>query len=106
MGCWADGKKKPYVDGKGNSGEADRIVAKQPLVFTDTSDDYGADSKPIFNLRKMNELPYHLALAKRVDDLKEHVVCDFQFLYQKIRCLGIERSVQKKVLLFTYLKKK
>ena len=35
-GKWSDGVKKSYTDRKGNSGEVDRFVAKQPFVFKES----------------------------------------------------------------------
>ena len=55
IGKWGPGTNKPYVDHKtGKDSEADRFVAKQPLVFS------GKGPKTIFNHRKMGELPYNL----------------------------------------------
>ena len=88
MGKWADGAKKPYTDKKENVSEADRLVAPQPLLFKEEVDER---SKVIFNLRQMNELPYHLTLAVQLDDLKKNVLCNFLWLYQKIRATGVDR---------------
>ncbi len=39
LGKWSGGVKKSYTDRKGNSGEADRFVAKQPFAFVKDSSD-------------------------------------------------------------------
>ena len=38
VGKWSDGVKKSYTDRKGNSGEVDRFVAKQPFVFKESEE--------------------------------------------------------------------
>ncbi len=83
MGC-----KKSYVDKKGTAGKADRFVAQQPWVIKEDGENI------IFNLRKMNELPYHLTLAEMVDALKEHTLLNFTFIYEKMRGIGIDRCVE------------
>ena len=94
LGAWAGNNKKPYTDKKGMAGEAERHVAEQPLVFKeedkDSKDKRGSDAV-LFNLRKLNELPYHLIYSGRLDMLKEHALCNFMFIYEKIRALGVFR---------------
>ena len=48
----------------------------QPLVFD--------DDKKRFNLRKLSELPYHLVNAKRLKEVREDVLTDFEWLLAKI----------------------
>ncbi|CAH1788164.1 unnamed protein product [Owenia fusiformis] len=81
LGKWQDGKAKPFVDKSGKSGEGDRLVASQPLKFN-----------KIFNLRKLNELPMHLRMAGRFDELMEHVLFNLDFMYTKM-CATSVRSV-------------
>ena len=86
---------KPYTDRKGVTSEADRYVANQPLVFKESSDNEKSGStKTVFNLRKMNELPHHLCKTctpQNMDQLKSEVLCNFDWLYEKTRALGIMR---------------
>lgn len=90
-GKWAEGALKSYTARKGKSGMAERHVASQPLVFKESTNE-----KTVFNLRKMNELPYHLCnmcTPKDFDRLKAEVLCSFDWLYEKTRALGIMRFV-------------
>ena len=59
LGTWAS-RDKPYFDKDGNNLEADRLVAKQPLVFANKEN----MENIVFNLRKFSELPYALIGAK------------------------------------------
>ena len=89
-GTWAAGAVKGYRDRRGNSAAAERFVASQPLVFKEGDGATGT----VFNLRKMNELPYHLCKLcspRNFDRLKAEVLCNYDFLYEKIRAQGIMR---------------
>ena len=87
LGKWSTDAKKPYCDKKGVRGEEDRLVSPQPHVFKEAT----IDNAALFNLRKMSELPYHLILAGDVGRLKEEVLCNFDWLYQKMRAKGFDR---------------
>ncbi|XP_076472592.1 NACHT domain- and WD repeat-containing protein 1-like [Babylonia areolata] len=76
-GVWAGGKPKPYTDKKGNSSQADRIVSPQPFMFGNS-----------FNLRKLNNLPFHALQARNVGQLKTECLLNFQFLQAKIIACG------------------
>ena len=49
-------------------------------------------TKTQYNLRKLNQLPYHIIMASERDTLKKEVVCNYEFLLAKIKSLGL-RSV-------------
>ena len=68
------GAKKPYTDNKGKSDLSDRLVAVQPLMFD-----------KMYNLRKMMELPHHLVAADMLTELKEHVLCNIDWLLAKLK---------------------
>ena len=88
---WSNGIPKEYTDRKSNTGKADRYVARQPLVYKDSSD---GQERVVFNLRKMNELCYHLCkigTPQQFDRLKKEVLCNFDWLYEKMRAMGIMR---------------
>jgi hypothetical protein len=72
------GKSKPYVDKNGVESTADRMVALQPLQFQNG-----------FNLRKLNNLPYHRLEAGQIALLKEECLFNFSFLYAKLRASGL-----------------
>lgn len=80
LGTWAT-RDKPYLDKNGNKLHADRLVAKQPLVFTSKEN----RENVVFNLRKFSELPHALIGAKMLDCLKEDVLCSYDWLFTKLR---------------------
>ena len=75
QGRWATGAQRR--DGKGSV--KDWHVAAQPLMFGES----------IFNLRKLNELPYHLIHAGDVEKVKQNVLCNFEFLSTKLKGLSV-----------------
>ena len=79
LGTWSS-REKPYQDKDGNDLKADRLVAKQPLVYTST---HSADDT-IYNLRKFSELPHSLIGAGMLNSLKENVLCNYQWLFTKL----------------------
>ena len=76
LGTW-EGRDKPYVDKNGNQ-LANRLVAKQPLVFTNSEDS-------VYNLRKFSELPHALVGARMLECLKGDVLCNYEWLFTKLR---------------------
>ncbi|XP_022788384.1 NACHT domain- and WD repeat-containing protein 1-like [Stylophora pistillata] len=88
LGDWSDGVKKSYVDKGGKKMAMDRLVPKQPLMF-DVSED-----KPIFNLRKLSELPHHLLHSKQIEKLKQDTLCNFEFLLAKVQGSSVESVLQ------------
>ncbi|KAK3736404.1 hypothetical protein QZH41_017906 [Actinostola sp. cb2023] len=88
LGTWAQGKKKPYVNRKGESLQDDRLVSDQPMLFGTS------DENPIYNLRKLSELPYHLFHAKQYDKMKDEVLCNFEFLLAKLRGTSVANVLE------------
>ena len=84
-GKWSNGSAKPYVDKEGRTVSKDRLVARQPLMF-----DGEKGKGRVFNLRKLNELPYHLLHAGELKRLKEEALCNFEFLLAKLRGTSLE----------------
>eukprot|EP00049_Salpingoeca_infusionum_P019103 m.360214 g.360214 ORF g.360214 m.360214 type:complete len:1606 (+) comp18923_c0_seq1:67-4884(+) len=77
-------------------GEALRFVAEQPLVLPKTGQEATEDadleytmgiSQRRVNLRVLEELPGALAAADRLEELAEHCLCSFNFLYLKAKFL-------------------
>ena len=65
-------------------GDSDRKVPAMPLEYTDAS------GKVIrFNLRKLNEYPYHLIRSHRYDVLFEEVLFNYNFLHAKLSCMPL-----------------
>ncbi|CAI5452798.1 unnamed protein product [Caenorhabditis angaria] len=60
-----------------NEGLADRKVPKQPNVF------HSKDGHHRYNTRKLNELPYHLLRAGRIEELLSLCLFDYDFLHAK-----------------------
>lgn len=83
LGTWS-AKKKPYVDKSGAKNSMERLVAKQPLMF-DTS-----LKNPVFNLRKLSELPFHLLRSHQNNKLVQECLGNFEFLLAKLRGLSLE----------------
>ncbi|XP_041349706.1 NACHT domain- and WD repeat-containing protein 1-like [Gigantopelta aegis] len=79
-GTWAEGLSKPYKDSKGASGTADRHVAAQPIKFDE-----------IYNLRKLNNLPFHRITAGQVDLVKKECLCNFEFILAKLKAVGVRQ---------------
>ena len=75
LGRWAQGEQK--VDSKGNA--KDRHVSRQPLKFSDG----------VFNHRKLTELPYHLLKSKDIERLKRNVLCNYEFLWTKLKASSV-----------------
>lgn len=65
---------------------ADRKVAAQPLTF---SNDDGNEKR--YNKRKLNQLPYHLAMAGRSEDLKRMCLFHYQWLQTKLESTSIQQ---------------
>lgn len=85
LGKWSNGSGKPYVDKDGQTVLKDRLVARQPLTFSNEG-----EKRAIFNLRKLNELPHHLLHAGDLKKLKEETLCNFEFLLAKLRATSLE----------------
>ncbi|XP_052281860.1 NACHT domain- and WD repeat-containing protein 1-like [Dreissena polymorpha] len=79
-GTWAKGRKKPYTNAKGEVIEGDRYVTSQPLLFGE--DDY--------NIRALNNLPYHRLHAGHVDLLKKECLANVHFCVAKLHALPVE----------------
>nr|XP_006819758.1 PREDICTED: leucine-rich repeat and WD repeat-containing protein KIAA1239-like [Saccoglossus kowalevskii] len=75
LGAWSNGVKKPFVTCKMEFGKNDRLVAAQPLMLNDDT----------YNMRKLNELPYHLLQSDRLGTLKVKVLCNYDWLIAKLK---------------------
>ena len=90
LGVWSGIRKKPFrhpallmakyklVE---NEDEECRFVPEQPFRFEQT------DS---FNLRKMSQLPYSLLCSKRYDELKTCVLCNYDYISNKLRKTSVQ----------------
>ncbi|VDL97373.1 unnamed protein product [Schistocephalus solidus] len=75
--------------------EEDRCVAAQPYIFDETVTTFATAKRDSvtkitgfprvrFNLRKVNELPWHLIKAGRLEDFYSEIVFNYEFLHTKI----------------------
>ncbi|OWF56817.1 NACHT and WD repeat domain-containing protein 1 [Mizuhopecten yessoensis] len=80
-GKWSNGNKKPCTDRSGKDGLEDRHSAAQPLRYGDN-----------YNLRKLNNLPFHLTMARNLEDLKNQCLLHLDFLQAKLLASSL-RSV-------------
>ncbi|XP_018423713.1 PREDICTED: NACHT domain- and WD repeat-containing protein 1 [Nanorana parkeri] len=85
LGTWSMGTLRwinlPLLN---KSLSADRKVAPQPLWF----------SEDMPNLRKMNELPYHLLNAGNIDELQREILGNMNWISSKIVACGINSLIQ------------
>ena len=118
LGTWA-GKEKPFTYSEINmklqgltspESKADRKVPLQPLIFGQPRASgkgqliFGkAPRRPqhiLYNLRKLSELPHHLTLSHRIQDLKREVLFNYNWLHTKLSATSLHdiladfRSVQ------------
>ncbi|CAN0002404.1 unnamed protein product [Lampetra planeri] len=84
-GSWAGGRRKTiHLSQRGEVLHADRKVAAQPLRF-------GEDK---VNLRKLSELPFHLAHAGRHQQLREEIFGSVEWLSLKLSALGVKALLE------------
>nr|XP_002741812.1 PREDICTED: leucine-rich repeat and WD repeat-containing protein KIAA1239-like [Saccoglossus kowalevskii] len=97
LGNWSGGKKKPfhYTSEQMNKfnktrkeDEEDRKVAPQPYIFQAGS---GATQ---YNVRKLEQLPYHLIHSNDVKKLKEHTLCNYEFILNKLMGMNLAEVLQ------------
>ncbi|XP_071108697.1 NACHT and WD repeat domain-containing protein 2-like [Haliotis cracherodii] len=94
LGTWGGGRPKPYEYSElqrqrffldETKGESDRKVPVQPLVF------YNKEGQVTrYNLRKLNELPFHLIRSHRYDDLYETVLFNYNWLHAKMSSMPLQ----------------
>ncbi|KAH8870836.1 NACHT domain- and WD repeat-containing protein 1 [Schistosoma japonicum] len=95
LGKWA-GVKKPFQYPKylavklklPPSSNEDRMVPPQPYVFEESQ--LSGKKNLHLNLRKINELPWHLYHSGRMEEFYSEIMFNYEFLYNKLR--GTSRS--------------
>ncbi|CAH8560665.1 unnamed protein product [Heterobilharzia americana] len=95
LGKWVGVKKTfyypEYLAAKLNlppSSNEDRMVPPQPYVFEESKT--SVKKKLHLNLRKLNELPWHLYHSGRIEEFYSEIMFNYEFLYNKLR--GTSRS--------------
>ena len=68
------------------SGSADRLVPAQPLIFKSVN----GNEKLRYNLRKLNNLPWHLMQTEDLGSLKKMCLFNLDFLQAKLCASGIQ----------------
>ena len=103
LGKWSNGKVKPFTNKSGEAGEENRLVAAQPNVFEKREEELvgdkkrgksGQDSSDVFNYRKLSELPRHLIRSRDLENLCEHVLFNFDFIFTKLCAFGYQTLVE------------
>ena len=98
IGRW-HGKKKPYTYNAYLMGKlglasphsaADRKVAPQPLIYTSDEQEGYMDRQTRYNLRKLNNLPYHMINANRSQEFKSNYMYSYHWLYIKICACSVQ----------------
>ncbi|XP_072123382.1 NACHT domain- and WD repeat-containing protein 1 [Mobula birostris] len=80
-GTWSQGKRKTITLPQLNETlQADRKVSAQPLTFGDA----------VVNLRKLSELPKHLVNAGRIDELKQEILGNMEWIVCKMQAMGMK----------------
>ena len=74
----SSGKCKPYLDRDGKEYSKERYVSSQPFMY---------DKQ--YNMRKLMELPIHLIEAAELDLLKENILCNLEWLTNKLHATSI-----------------
>lgn len=90
VGMWAD-KPKPYP---GNDKGVLRHVTKHPFYW-ETTDAKTDGSSRVYNLRKINELPYHLLMAQQMQQYKAETVCNFEWVLSKLCGTSLRSLVEE-----------
>ncbi|XP_074060516.1 NACHT domain- and WD repeat-containing protein 1-like [Macrotis lagotis] len=84
-GAWSQGIKKPMIlPLLGKPMNFDRKVAPQPLWFSDT----------VANLRKLSELPSHLANSGCTEELKKDVLGNMDWISCRVLSSGITSMLE------------
>lgn len=87
MGEWAD-KPKPYP---GNSRGALRYVSHQPMYYEIPND----NGERFYNIRKTNELPYHLLNSQQMESFKNQTLCNFEWVLAKLCGTSLRELVEE-----------
>ena len=88
LGQFTDPFCQPYLGITKLESEANRMVPKQPLEFTEKTVHHQAKRLP-YNLRKLSELPYHLVKSRRISDLKQEVFFNYHWLSTKLKAMSL-----------------
>ena len=85
-GTWANGRSKSVKLTHRDIYMKDSVrqVAMQPLLF----------GKTVYNFRKLTELPYHLLYSEQIEELRNKVLCNYEWVYTKLKATGYVSLMQ------------
>ena len=90
MGVWAS-KPKPHT---GNDKGSRRYVSPQPIYFeAEGAQMEGFDR--VYNIRHVNELPYHLLNSQQMDLYKSKALCNFEWAQAKLCGTSLRALVEE-----------
>ena len=84
-----------------------RYVAAQPIIFQQNDKTTAATTAPDvtplsssvaaaktrYNLRKLNQLPYHLAQAGRQLSLMQQVLFNYEWIHAKLTAVSVQKVI-------------
>ncbi|XP_062617256.1 NACHT and WD repeat domain-containing protein 2-like [Saccostrea cucullata] len=92
LGTWGGARSKPYPQNQKSpqkrENEACRFLCEQPNHFGST------EATITYNLRKFRHLPFSLRKSNRLDELKKNVLCDFDYMSDKIKSSTIQELLR------------
>lgn len=91
LGTWGGSARKPYQcknDKPKGEKEACRFLCEQPNHFGST------EATTTYNIRKFQHLCYSLRESNRIDDLKSHVLCNLEYMLQRIKSATIQELLR------------
>ena len=90
LGVWSGTKRKPFK-------HPAMLMAKYKLINDEDEESRNVPEQPFkfeqsgsYNLRKMSQLPYSLSCCKRYEELKSHVLCNYEYLYNKLKISSVQ----------------
>ena len=84
LGNWYN-KPMLYKSQTGKPLSADRLVLSQPLTYTNVL------GETHYNKRKYDQVPRQLYLADKLDELNAKVMFNYDWLYNKIKALSLQK---------------
>ncbi|XP_048730738.1 uncharacterized protein LOC125647914 isoform X3 [Ostrea edulis] len=90
QGIWAS-KPKPYM---GNEKGVLRCVSEQRLYYEPCENNEDGSDR-IYNIRKVNELPYHLLNSQQTSLYKSEALCNFEWINAKLCGTSLRSLVEE-----------
>ncbi|XP_052705223.1 uncharacterized protein LOC128180999 isoform X4 [Crassostrea angulata] len=90
QGVWAS-KPKPYT---GSEKGVLRYVSKQPFYYEPCENNHDGSDRS-YNVRKVNELPYHLLNSQQIALYKSESLCHFEWIHAKLCGTSLRSLVEE-----------